>query len=265
MGESKIIQFPNPREDKLDIVIPVYGAIPHLMKCLRGLGEWPTIVVDDCGPGEKELSVLLRKYDIQYHRNEKNEGFIYSCHQGASMSDKPYILFLNSDVIPTIFSIMSMLYQLTLGDNVAIVGCCLLLPDIPRIQHAGVARNPDGIPYHPFMHLHPLTPHARRTMDVNAVTGAAFMIRRDIWDMFGGFDTRYGKGVFEDVDLCWRVRQNGWRVVYEGTVDMYHTMHGSRIQGQPYIHDQGAENLKVLLKRFGNLGSDEYLFYGDLG
>lgn len=242
-----------------EIVIPVYGALPLLMRCLQELRRYRVVVVDDASPPDtvRGMDVMRRKYKgFRFIHHDKNLGFIEACHSGVSETDADRILFLNSDTIPNEAAINSMC-----SHDADIVGCRLLFPT-GSIQHAGVARNVYGIPYHPFMHLVGDTPHACRVLEVNAVTGAAMLVRREAWDALGGFDRRYGKGVFEDVDFCWRAKRAGMSVIYDGTVSMVHVMHGSKISGKEYIHDHGQENLEKLLKRFGNMGSDEEIFYG---
>jgi len=144
-----------------------------------------------------------------------------------------------------------------------IVGCRLLFPDKnQRVQHAGVASGVGGLPYHPFMYLHKDTPHVNRVMCVNAVTGAAMLIKRAAWDELNGFDTAFGLGVFEDVDFCWRARAMGKTVIYDGYVFMYHHMHGSK-HNHGYHHDVSGQNLKLLADRH-QMGVDEHLFYGNV-
>lgn len=241
-----------------DIIVPVYGAIPHLLKCLWPLAGYSVIVVDDGSEEQGQLNTIARKYsNVRMYHHAENRGFIEACHTGMARSKAERVLFLNSDVIPSREAIEGML-----AVDAAVVGCRLLFPN-GRIQHAGVARDIQGAPYHPFMHLHAETPHAQRVMEVNAVTGAAFMVRRAIWDKLGGFDRAYSPGVFEDVDFCWKVVEIGEKVVYNGGAWMIHHMHGSRQKDKPYMHDTAQANLQRLMTRFA-LETDEALFYGNI-
>ena len=51
--------------------------------------------------------------------------------------------------------------------------------------------------------------------------GACFIVRREAWDAVGGFDTGFVI-YFEDVDLCWRVRQAGWITYLDTSVTVTH-------------------------------------------
>jgi N-acetylglucosaminyl-diphospho-decaprenol L-rhamnosyltransferase len=57
--------------------------------------------------------------------------------------------------------------------------------------------------------------------DVDWVSGACLLVRREAWDAVGGFDTRYFM-YLEDVDLCWRVGRAGWRVAFEPDAEVVH-------------------------------------------
>jgi N-acetylglucosaminyl-diphospho-decaprenol L-rhamnosyltransferase len=71
--------------------------------------------------------------------------------------------------------------------------------------------------------------HAR---DVDWVSGAAIWLRRDALDAVGGWDERYFMYV-EDLDLCWRLRERGWRVSYEPAGAVVHAQGVSTSQ-RPY-------------------------------
>jgi N-acetylglucosaminyl-diphospho-decaprenol L-rhamnosyltransferase len=71
--------------------------------------------------------------------------------------------------------------------------------------------------------------HAR---EVDWVSGAFFLVRRDAWDAIDGFDPRYFM-YMEDVDLCWRASRAGWRVVYEPSGEVVH-LQGMSTDRRPY-------------------------------
>jgi GT2 family glycosyltransferase len=260
------IPFPRVYE-QMDIVVPVYGAIPLLLACLAPLERAHVFLIDDGSPDERPFATLRRKYPLLTYERQANAGFIAACHHGAALGQRPYILFLNSDVVPNETALWGMWDKLerTEGD---IAGCRLLFPAPPDhlrlIQHAGVARNVLGVPYHPFMGQIELCPHARRDLQVNAVTGAAFLIRRTSWEALGGFDPAYAPGVYEDVALCWKARAAGYTVWYVGSAAMIHQQHGSQTPEHNWFGDNAERNLQRLLQQFGQQPSDEEIFYGPL-
>lgn len=68
--------------------------------------------------------------------------------------------------------------------------------------------------------------------EIDWVSGACFLIRRETWSALGGFDPRYFM-YMEDVDLCWRAGREGWRVVYEPRAEVVHAQ-GISAETHPY-------------------------------
>ena len=68
--------------------------------------------------------------------------------------------------------------------------------------------------------------------DVPALCGASVLLRRTMLERIGGFDTRYFM-YFEDVDLSWRARRAGWRLVYTPRSRLRHVHAGSSGEGSP--------------------------------
>src|SRR5206468_6598615 len=71
-----------------------------------------------------------------------------------------------------------------------------------------------------------------RARDVDWVSGAAIFLRRDALDAVGGWDERYFM-YMEDIDLCWRMKRSGWRVVYEPGGSVVHVQ-GASTSRRPY-------------------------------
>lgn len=260
------------RRSLVDIIIPVYGAEKLLQDCLFNLYRSTRIPfnlyqVNDCSPGSgvnKIFDKISKWNDKTIHliNNESNLGFGQSNNLAAKKGNSPFILFLNSDTIPQ-DSFLELMMLNFLDPLVGIVGPKLVFPKgstqgkEETIQHAGVARDKRGWPYHIFSGKDKNDPRANKRREVNCVTGACLLIRRDLfWDL-GGFDSRYKVGAWEDVDLCWSVRKTGWKVIYEPLAELYHYCGGS---GFDTTHRESSVNKVKLLKKWGNLGSDEHLF-----
>jgi GT2 family glycosyltransferase len=174
-----------------------------------------------------------------------------------------YICLLNSDIEVTATWLSPMMKRMLSDDRVGIVGAKLLFPHSKgdglglTIQHIGVARWQDGGPYHPFRGSPASIPQAVVSHEVNAVTGACMLIRRECWRDLHGFDRQFEFAQFEDVDLCWRARDKGWKIWLEAGALAYHFEHGS---GENYVlmkHDSNRARLQV---RWAHLRSDDTLF-----
>jgi len=269
--------LPQQDEADVDLVIPVYGHPDLLKTCLDSLLATTQgariFVVDDCSPSP-DMEPLYARYEshprITIIRRTENGGFIPATRQGADAGSAPYILFLNSDIEcirPGWLSAM-----LPVEEDVAVVGARLLYPPGKNrlsgtIQHTGIARGAQGRPYHPYMGWNPLSPlmamRSNCPSPVNAVTGACLLVRRSIWDQLGGWEPALGRGVYEDVDFCWRTRAAGLRVLLQPQAVLYHHESASvDADGTHNLNLHTRQNWEWLHKRWSALPSDEDLFFG---
>lgn len=156
-----------------------------------------------------------------------NRGFSGANNLGASIAKGRHLLFLNSDVFPNAPGwLQTLVNTLESSPYYGAVAPKLLHFD-GSIQHAGMAfeyRTDLGfyINHHPHMGLAPeLDPHTRLAV-VPAVTGACMLLRREHFDLVGGWDTGYLIGDFEDSDLCLKLRDAGLQTIYEPRVNLTH-------------------------------------------
>lgn len=156
-----------------------------------------------------------------------NRGFSGANNLGASIAKGKHLLFLNSDVFPNAPGwLQTLVNTLESSPYYGAVAPKLLHFD-GSIQHAGMAfeyRTDLGfyINHHPHMGLAPeLDPHTRLAV-VPAVTGACMLLRREHFDLVGGWDTGYLIGDFEDSDLCLKLRDAGLQTIYEPRVNLTH-------------------------------------------
>lgn len=196
------------------VVIPYYGPRGLLDACLEslelGTDDWELVIFDNNANGEKfdnDVDILLCA--------GKNVGFAEACNRGAKAASCDNVVFLNCDTEVT-SGWLEPLKAVLQDDMVAAVGSKLLYPD-GRTQHAGVRLAWDNGTLTAY---NILEMGGRR--DVEAVTGASMLVDRGKFCAIGGFDTGFWNG-YEDVDLCIRFRECGWRVVYEpASVVMHH-------------------------------------------
>ena len=141
------------------------------------------------------------------------------------------IVFMNNDVEVISPSWLEEMTSQALRPEVGAVGAKLLYPD-GRVQHAGVVLGVgDGAGH--FFHLlagrdvgyFNFPSLVRR---VSAVTAACMALRRSIFLDFGGFDDVNLPVAFNDVDLCLRIGQRGYAVVYTPHAELYHHESASR-------------------------------------
>ncbi len=213
----------------VSIVIPVFNKSSLTRDCLASLDakttrqlRWEAIVVDNASADDTPamLAEAQSRYPwLRVIRNEVNRGFAGASNQGAEASSAPAILFLNNDIVAHDGWLEPLVRTLYCDPFVAVVGSKLLFAD-GTIQHAGVMIVDEGVlgrPDHP-MHIFFKRPSDYRPANVRrvyqVVTGACMLVKRPAFEAVGGFDTEFWNG-YEDVDICFKINERGWRCVYE--------------------------------------------------
>lgn len=172
----------------------------------------------------------------------ENRGFGHACNLGASKAQGEYILFLNSDTILHDGALDKSVAYLREHPEVGALGIRTLLAD-GSLDH-GCKRGfptPSSALYY-YLGLDKKHPESRKygayrqtflpedkTNEVDAVSGSFLLAPRSVLEEVGGFDEAffmYG----EDLDLCYRIRQQGYAVVYYADAVMTH------LKGQSGLH-----------------------------
>ena len=220
--------FALPASDapRVSIVIPVYNKIAYTSACLRSIAThagaiaFEVIVVDD-GSSDATARRLAGIGGIRSVRNAQNLGFIGSCNAGAAVARGDYLLFLNNDTLVTAGWLDALLGCLEEAPQAGLVGARLIYPD-GRLQEAGgiVFNDASGWNVGRFEDAGDSRYAFRREVDY--CSGAAIMLRRDLFARLGAFDTRYTPAYYEDTDLAFAVRAAGLKVYYEPAATVVH-------------------------------------------
>jgi GT2 family glycosyltransferase/SAM-dependent methyltransferase len=251
----------------VSIIIPVYNNLELTQNCLESIRRhtppelYELIVVDNAstdGTGRflKQLSQEARLCLIS---NPANLGFARASNQGAVAARGQFLLFLNNDTLPTPGWLEELLRGVTDSPQVAAVGAKLLYPD-DTVQHAGVVFSERGAVYHLYRHFHRDHPAVNKERDFQVVTGACLLMRREVFFQAGQFDETFQNG-FEDVDLCLKVRDLGYRIRYIPGAVVYHLE--SKTAGR---FAREADNARYLAAKWqGRLVPDDLRYYREDG
>jgi len=213
------------RLSRVSIIIPVFNKVGFTRKCLDTLSRntprelYECIVVDNAstdGTGE-----YLKSFgdEIKVITNPVNLGFAKACNQAAKTATAPYLLFLNNDTEPQPGWLEPLVELLDRDTAVAAVGSKLLFPD-GTIQHAGVLILDNRRSSDPFeaRHIYYSKPsdfrEANKPRTYQVLTAACLLLRKNAFEEVGGFDEEYWNG-YEDVDLCFKLQEKGWVLVYQ--------------------------------------------------
>lgn len=218
----------------VSIIIASGGKENLLRTNLRGLTQKTTypnyeiVVIDNSKAdaiqklvGEFPPSARVR------HIDWRNKPFNYSeiNNAAARQCDSPVLLFLNDDTSVISGDWLEAMVELAVRPEVGAVGAKLLYPD-GRIQHGGVVIGLYDNCGHAFKGLDGSVRHYFDLSDiirnVSAVTGACLMTRADVFWQANGFDERDFAVAFNDIDLCLRIGEMGYRVLYQPHATLYH-------------------------------------------
>lgn len=212
----------------VDVVVVAYNSRDDLRGSLHGLlgHDWVhPIVVDNASP-DRSYEVVEGMPGVRVLRMPRNGGFSYGCNAGWRAGSSPYVLFLNPDASIAPADLERLAGALAADERVGVAG--------PRILHEdgsldySIRRFPSlRSTYAQALFLHRLLPkapwtdelvrdeeHYRRRGTVDWLSGACLLVRRTVLEQIGGFD----EGFFlygEDIDICRRVTDAGFAVLFE--------------------------------------------------
>ena|SRR3990167_3013454 len=246
----------------VDIVFAVHRRFDLFAECLESLPaaadgiSYRVIAVDNNSPKEEADPFYAEHKDMKVIRNKVNYGFPLACNQGAKVGGSPLIFFLNTDVLLEPQSLVNLVRELD-DPKVGIAGMKLMFPmesqdrgrPAGKVQHVGLAASIRGEFEHLFIGWSPDNPKVLALHEVPAVTGAALLVRRNLFVKAGGFFPGYGLGTYEDVDLAMAIHALGSKVVICQQAIGYH--HVGATSRKYDIHYPMAMNRALFLSRWG--------------
>ncbi|HIH2619403.1 TPA: glycosyltransferase [Burkholderia cenocepacia] len=260
------VKYPIPTPaPKVSIIIPTRDGGPLLRKCIQSVLletdyiNFELIVVDNQSEGDETIAYLrgLEKsgqakvlpYDFPFNYSSINNF-------AAKYASGEILCFLNDDVEAIRHDWLSEMVSHVLRPEIGVVGAKLLYPD-NFIQHAGVVIGIGGF----AGHVHKLYPathpgYAGRAVLVqnfSAVTGACMVMRRSVFLDLKGFDEKNLPVAFNDVDLCLRVGEAGYRVLWTPYAVLYHYESYSRgdDQATPEKRARFQREKEYMIARWG--------------
>ncbi len=208
-----------PSEVTASIAIYAYNnweltktCIGSIIHSTRTVG-YEIIVADDSSTDEtSEASKHIE--GLKVSRNSTGLGYLKTCNKVGGMANGEYIVFLHNDVQVKENWLDHLVNVMEQDPTVGMVGPKILFPD-GKLQEAGGIVWKNGRLTH-YGHMNdPEMPEYNYLKEVDYVSGACFIMRKELWDEVGGFDPQYSPAHFEDVDLAFEVRKRGFKVLYQ--------------------------------------------------
>jgi GT2 family glycosyltransferase/trans-aconitate methyltransferase len=250
---------------KVSIIILNWNKLEYTRKCIESIEQntaYPNyeIIVFDNGsrePGTMEYLSALRHKTVM---SARNIGFAAGNNKAVSFATGDLLLFLNNDTVAYKGWLEEMVKTFAEYPKCGIVGSKLLYPD-GTIQHMGVVIGNKGNRYHSYKGYPADIPPAMKLNECEAVTGACMLMHRDLFMLAGGFDEAFLHGS-EDIDLCFKVRNLGMKVVYcPKSVLIHYEQVSFREKGKWFRKRTTRKNDRLFMKRWGATIEDFRLPY----
>jgi N-acetylglucosaminyl-diphospho-decaprenol L-rhamnosyltransferase len=252
---------------RISVVVVSYNARDLLEECLVNVvrSADDVIVVDNASADGSPGMVRDRFPTVRLIELHENRGFGTAANEGIRSASGRYVLLLNPDAWPLPGAVDALFKCGEAGDRIGVVG--------PRLVDPNGNPQPDRLGYPtawstgaPAVTSQPRSLHralvgaAARTRRVPLrrtgakpffSPGAALLLRRDAFDVVGGFDTDFFM-FYEELDLAWRMWQAGWRTRFCGPATFIHVGGAStRPAWTRMYREQLRSHLRFLAKHEG--------------
>jgi GT2 family glycosyltransferase len=234
---------------RTSIIIVNYNGGEQVLDCLRSLqadqrSDYEIIVVDNGSTDGSPERIESEFLDVQVICALANLGFGGGNNLGAHYAKGEYLAFLNQDTRVEPGWLNALIAALQDDPSVGMVTSKILLMDDPsRINTCGNDIHISGLTLCRGMG-HPAT-EFESLEEVDAVSGAAFAMRRALFEELGGFDEDFFL-YLEDTDLSLRARLAGWHIFYVHGSLVYHDYRLTFGSHKTYYHERNR--YRMLLK-----------------
>lgn len=265
------LRYPLPEKLPLvSIIIPTRDGVELLKTTVTGLlkeTSYPhiEIIIMDNGSVEKEtlhyFSSLAAYDNIKIISHAKPFNYSELNNIGATHATGEILALLNNDLKMIHSDWLEEMVAHALRPDVGAVGAKLYYAD-DTIQHAGVTTGLGGVAGHSFKFTprHLTGDHKKlyATHNVSVVTGACLVLRRTVFEELGGLNEKDLKVAFNDVDLCLRIRQQGYLIVWTPHAELYHLESVSRgVDNTPQKFLRLRHEINYIREQWGNVLADD--------
>jgi GT2 family glycosyltransferase len=249
LPEAFVLETDRATMPVLSIIIVNFNAEKLILRCLQavyetaGPLECEVIVVDNASTDQSVQAVQQNYPQVKLIRNQENVGFAKANNQAAGVARGRYLLLLNSDAFVHAGTISTLVKYMVSNPDTGAASCRLVYED------GSLQRSCYSFPT-PFTELwqtlwldrlfprSPIFGKFRMTYwnydthrDVDWVMGAVIILRREVVEQEGLFDEEYFM-YSEEMDLCYRLKQAGWKVSFVPEATATHLWGGTSRQNK---------------------------------
>jgi N-acetylglucosaminyl-diphospho-decaprenol L-rhamnosyltransferase len=251
--------------EEVSVIVAAHNARPYVERTLRELVRTGhELILVDCASHDGTAAVVREGFPaVRLIQLDSNKGYGAALNEGVKAASGTYFLFMNADAWPIGQAVERLLAFATAEARLGAVG--------PRLRNAdgSLQRSVRGFPTlwrlaTEYFFLRWLAPRSRflnafysaqfdheSTRDAEFLVGAVLLVGRKAFEDVGGFDPAFFM-YNEEVDLCYRLRRAGWRVVFFPGAEFVHLGGAStRSHWDQMYREQLRSHLRFLQKHHG--------------
>jgi O-antigen biosynthesis protein len=271
-GWWRIKRRPPAPLPRVSLIVPTRDRLDLLEVTVRGLlhetdyDDIEVIIADNGSVAPATLRYLDALRDdarVKVIRVEGEFDFSRVNNRAADKATGSILGFINNDIKVIHPDWLTELVAQVSQHNVAAVGARLYYQN-DTVQHAGVILGLYGVAAHGHRHLprNAVGYFGRPVLvqNVSAVTAACMLVKRSVFEQIGGFTEHYLTVGYNDVDLCLRIREAGYDIVFTPFAELYHLESASRGQNRsPQQLERDARERAFMLERWSDkIASDPF-------
>lgn len=230
LASGATLVLPTVEAPRVSVVIVLHNQAELSYQCLASLCttlEVPCeVLLIDNASTDDSAALLARVQGARVFAQPHNLHFLRAANLGAAQARGDCILFLNNDAQLLDGALTAALALLDQSPGVGAVGGKVVLLD-GRLQEAGSVIWSDGSCSGYGRGRDPLDAEFQFRREVDYCSGAFLMVRRALFNDLGGLDLAFAPAYYEETDLCMRIREAGFSVVYDPRIEIRHYEFGS--------------------------------------
>lgn len=226
---------------KISIIILNYNTEKLTRDCLNSLKKIEKeasfeVIVADNGSTDGSVEMIKREFpSVKIVENNANLGFAAGNNRARKFARGKYVLFLNTDTIVYPNAIKQTASYLDAHKDVGAITCKVVLANGQLDKDTRRSFPTPWVSFtHLVLHLDKIFPHSKlfsrywygylpenNEAEVDVIQGAFFLSPKNLLDRVGWFDEDYYLDG-EDIDLCWKIRSLGYKIIYYPKVSILH-------------------------------------------
>ena len=219
LSGSGMIELPSSVRPVISILLVLHDDAELTFGCLASIAEClpnsrAEVIIFDNDSTDSTVDLLARTVGATVMRSPENLHLLRGTNQAAHAATGRYLLLLTNSVQLLPGTVEAALRTLEADPDIGAVGGRIVLPD-GTLQEAGSIVWRDGTCTGYGKGRRPTDPEVMFQREVDYCSSAFLLTPRHLFERLGGFDERYSPAYYEDVDYCVRLRQVGWRIVYD--------------------------------------------------